>query len=96
MVVKFLTSCQYDIAARLLPREDKIQILENAITKKQTLEIVYLKAKDEKTRRLIKPLVVGDMEHKGHPFIGLEALCMTRREKRVFNVDKILEIVESS
>ena len=95
-VVKFLTSCQYDIAARQLPREDKIQIIENAITKKQTLEIVYLKAKDEKTRRLIKPLVVGDMEYKGHPFIGLEALCMTRREKRVFNVDKILEIVESS
>ena len=95
-VVKFLTSCQYDIAARQLPREDKIQIIENAITKQQTLEIVYLKAKDEKTRRLIKPLVVGDMEYKGHPFIGLEALCMTRREKRVFNVDKILEIVESS
>ena len=67
---------------------------ENAIVKKQTLEIVYLKAKDEKTRRLIRPLVVGDMEYNGHPFMGLEALCMMRQEKRVFNVDKILEIVE--
>ena len=95
-VVKFLTSCQYDLAARQLPREKKIQFLEKAITKKQTLEIVYLKAKDEKTRRLIMPLVVGDMEYNGHPFIGLEALCMMRREKRVFNVDKILEIVKSS
>jgi predicted DNA-binding transcriptional regulator YafY len=73
-----------------------MQLLEKAIMKKQTLEIVYLKAKDEKSRRLIRPLVVGDMEYNGHPFVGLEALCMTRREKRVFNVDKILEIVESS
>jgi len=79
-----------------LPREDKIQIIENAIANKQTLEIVYLKAQDEKSRRLIRPLVIGDMEYNGYPFFGLEALCMTRREKRVFNVDKILEIVESS
>jgi predicted DNA-binding transcriptional regulator YafY len=95
-VVKFLTRCQYDIAARQLPREDKIQIIEDAITNKQTLEIVYLKAKDEKSRRVIKPLVVGAMEYNGHPFMGLEALCMMRREKRVFNVDKILEIAEAS
>jgi hypothetical protein len=36
------------------------------------------------------------MEYNGYPFLGLEALCMIRGEKRVFNVDKILEIVESS
>jgi hypothetical protein len=95
-VVKFLTRCQYDRAERQLPREKKMQLLEKAIMKKQTLEIVYLKAKDEKSHRLIRPLVVSDMEYNGHPFLGLEALCMTRREKRVFNVDKILEIVESS
>jgi ATP-dependent exoDNAse (exonuclease V) alpha subunit len=95
-VVKFLTNCQYDRAERQLPREKKIQILEKAVIKKQTLEIVYLKAKDEKSRRLIRPLVVGDMEYKGYSFLGLEALCMTRREKRIFNVDKILEIVESA
>jgi ATP-dependent DNA helicase PIF1 len=95
-VVKFLTRCQYDLAARKLPRKDKIALLEKAIMKKQLLEIVYLTAKDEKSRRLIRPLVVGDMEYNGHPFLGLEALCMMRREKRVFNVDKILEIGESS
>jgi predicted DNA-binding transcriptional regulator YafY len=95
-VVKFLTRCQYDRAERQLPREKKIRLLEKAIMKKKTLEIVYLKAKDEKSRRLIKPLVVGAMEYNGHPFMGLEALCMMRREKRVFNVDKILEICESA
>jgi len=63
---------------------------------RQNLEITYLKAKDEKSRRAIRPLSVGDMEFKGRPFIGLEAFCLTRREKRVFNVDRILEISEPS
>ena len=68
--------------------------LRKAIEKKQRLEIVYLKSKDEKSRRVIKPLVIGEMEYSGHLFFGLEAVCMTRRAKRVFNVDKILEIAE--
>ncbi|HUH65737.1 MAG TPA: AAA family ATPase [Syntrophales bacterium] len=95
-VVKFLTRFQYDRSARRFPREEKLRRIKEAIQKKQHLEIVYLKAKDEKSRRVIKPLVVGDMEYNGYPFLGLEALCVIRREKRVFNVDKILEIVENS
>jgi predicted DNA-binding transcriptional regulator YafY len=94
-VVKFLTRFQYHQAERNLPREEKIRLLREAIEKKQGLEIVYLKSKDEKSRRVIKPLVIGEMEYNGHPFFGLEALCMTRRAKRVFNVDKILEIAEA-
>jgi len=94
-VVKFLTRFQYHQAERNLPREEKIRLLREAIEKKQGLEIVYLKSKDEKSRRVIKPLVVGEMEYNGHPFFGLEAVCMTRRAKRVFNVDKILEIAET-
>ena len=50
-VVKFLTRCQYDRAEKQLPRKEKIKLLEKAIMKRQTLEIVYLKAKDEKSRR---------------------------------------------
>ena len=95
-VVKFLTRFQYDRAARQLPREEKLRLIKKAITGKQELEIVYLKAKDEKSHRIIRPLLVGEMEYNGYPFLGLEALCMTRRAKRVFNVDRILEIVESS
>jgi hypothetical protein len=94
-VVKFLTRFQYAEADRQLPKEDKMQRLAEAIKNKQNLEIVYLKAKDEKSRRTIRPLLMGDMEYKGHPFTGLTAFCLTRREKRVFNVDRILEISES-
>jgi ATP-dependent DNA helicase PIF1 len=95
-VVKFLTRCQYNLADRQFPRQDKIQLIEEAVQKRQNLEIVYLKAKDEKTRRIVRPLGVGNMEYNGHPFVGMEAFCLMRRGKRVFNVDRILEISEST
>jgi hypothetical protein len=91
-VVKFLTDMQYKRAARTCSREDKLQMLEAAITQKKNVEIVYLKAKDEKSRRTVLPLFIGDMEYSGHPFLGLTAFCLTSREKRTFNVDRILEI----
>ena len=91
-VVKFLTGMQYKRAARTCSREDKLQMLAHAINQKQNLEIIYLKAGDEKSRRTIRPLRVADMEYSGHPFLGLEAFCLTKREKRTFNVDRILTI----
>jgi len=91
-VVKFLTRFQYAQAEEQFPREDKIKIIEGAIRNKQNLEIVYLKAKDEKSRRAIKPLFIGDMDYNGHSFLGLQALCLLRRDRRTFNVDKILEL----
>ena len=91
-VVKFLTGMQYARAAIKLSRKDKLSMLESAIKQKKNLEIVYLKAKDEKSRRTILPLFIGDMEYSGHPYLGLEAFCLTRRDKRTFNVDRILEI----
>lgn len=91
-VVKFLTRFQYAQAEKQCPREDKVQRVEAAIRDRQTIEIIYLTAKDEKSRRQIKPLTVGEMAYNGHTFVGLEALCLTRGAKRVFNVDRILEI----
>ena len=94
-VVKFLTGMQYAKAALALPREDKLAMLTRAIKEKQTVEIVYLKAKDEKSKRMIRPVVIEDMEYNGHSFLGLGAYCLERNQKRVFNVDRILEICVS-
>jgi ATP-dependent exoDNAse (exonuclease V) alpha subunit len=94
-VVKFLTGLQYERAARTCSQEDKIELIKSAIRNKRKLEIVYLKAKDEKSRRTIEPLAIGEMEYNGHPFLGMEAFCLMRRQKRIFNVDRILEINES-
>jgi len=93
-VVKFLTGMQYAKAAISLSREAKLALLADAIRQKKNLEIVYLKAKDEKSRRSILPLSVTDMEYNGHPFLGLAAFCLNRQERRTFNVDRILEIIE--
>ncbi|MFZ1980190.1 MAG: AAA family ATPase [Smithella sp.] len=95
-VVKFLTRIQYDKAKLKCSHEDKLEIINSAIKEKKNLEILYLKAKDEKSRRMIRPLFVGAMEYSGYPFVGLSAYCLTRRQKRIFNVDRILEICTSS
>jgi ATP-dependent exoDNAse (exonuclease V) alpha subunit len=93
-VVKFLTRFQYAQAEGLCSREEKIRIIEAAIAHRHTLEILYLKAKDEKSRRPIRPLRMGEMAFKGHSFLGLQALCLLRQEQRTFKVDRILEIKE--
>jgi ATP-dependent exoDNAse (exonuclease V) alpha subunit len=91
-VVKFLTQHQYKLSAKKLDHEDKLRLINSAILDKKEIEMLYLKAKDEKSRRTLKPLDVRQMEYKGHSFTGLEAFCRTRGEIRVFNVDRILEI----
>jgi len=93
-VVKFLTRFQYAQAEEVLPREDKIRIIEAAIRNRHSLEIVYLKARDEKSRRTITPLFIGDLDYNGHSFLGVQALCQERRERRTFNVDRILSIAD--
>ena len=91
-VVNFMTKFQYAHSRLSCPREEKIKVIEAAIRSRQAIEIVYLTGRDEKSRRTVRPLFVGDMEYSGHPFTGLTAYCLERREKRTFNVDKILEI----
>lgn len=91
-VVRYLTRSQYDQASKALSREEKIRILEAAISRKDPLEMVYLKGTDVKSRRTVRPLHLGEMEYAGRPFLGLQALCLMRREKRTFNVDRILSL----
>ena len=95
-IVKFITRTQYDKAEKSFSHDDKLRIIHDAIKEKKNLDILYLKAKDEKSRRTIRPLFVGEMEYSGHPFVGMDAYCLTRKENRRFNVDRILEICVSS
>jgi ATP-dependent DNA helicase PIF1 len=91
-VMKFMTGHQYKLAEKKQPATDKLAMIKNAIRDKRKIEILYLKAKDEKSRRTLKPLDVRQMQFNGHEFTGLEAFCMIRGDIRVFNVDRILEI----
>ena len=91
-VVRFVTDYQYKKSAQECPMEDKIKIIEDAIKNRLTLNITYLKAKDDKSSRLIQPTYIGEMIYLGKTYTGIQAFCLKRRENRVFKVDRILEI----
>ncbi|MFA4967167.1 MAG: AAA family ATPase [Candidatus Margulisiibacteriota bacterium] len=94
-VVDFITKFQYKRSEEELPLSRKVEILKNATSKKTSLKITYLKASDEKSSRVIKPLYVGELEYGGKTFLGVEAFCQTRQDKRVFRLDRILSISEA-
>lgn len=91
-VVKFITGFQYQRAAEMQSPEDKIGLIKDAIKNKAVIKITYLKGKDEKSVRKIKPKKIGEMEFKGYDFLGVQAFCLERGEDRVFNVERILKI----
>lgn len=91
-VVKFLTRYQYDQAKQSLSLDDRIALIEGAIEYGKTLRMVYLKGKDEKSERMVRPVFLGQMEYVRKPYLGMEAYCLLRKEARVFNVERILEL----
>jgi len=91
-VVRFMTQYQYRISEEALPLKVKTEIVDRAIREKKELDIVYLKSNDEKSRRRIRPLKRGEMEYMGKTFEGLEAYCLSRKDNRVFRIDRILKI----
>jgi ATP-dependent DNA helicase PIF1 len=91
-VVKFVTDYQYKKSEALCSTAEKIKIIEEAIKNKSTVNVVYLKANDEKSNRLIQPTTIGKMQYLGKAYTGVKAFCLKRQEYRVFKVDRILEI----
>lgn len=94
-VVRFLTGYHYRRSEAAVPLEDKIVFIENAIKNRKKLSIVYLKSNDEKSRRIIMPRSIGKMEYMGKQYIGVDAYCFSRRDDRIFRVDRILEMEEA-
>ena len=93
-VIKFLTKLQYDKAETEYSSDDKAKIIARAIESETLLEIVYLKPNDEKSKRVIVPKSIGEMEFKERKYVGVRAFCLTRGEDRTFRLDRILEIKE--
>ena len=91
-VVKFLTEFQYRESEAKLSLPAKIALIKQAIANQQKLQITYLKAKDEKSCRLITPRRVEEMEYMGKTYMGIDAYCHERQDERVFRVDRILEL----
>ena len=94
-IYKFLTSHAYKKAAEILSFDDKLDMIEKAVKAKQKLEMTYLKANDTKSKRIIVPLTVGEEDYQGKKFQGMRAYCTKRKEKRMFNVARILDLKEA-
>lgn len=91
-VVQFMTRYQYRRSEEKCSFEEKRKILEQAIEDGAAVDILYLRANDEKTKRVIRPRAVGEMEYNGKTYLGVEAYCLERKENRIFRVDRILEM----
>jgi len=95
-VIRFLTKYQYDKAEESQSIDDKLDVIKRAIQNKTPLRITYLKPDDEKSRRVIIPKEVGEMEYNGKTYMGIRAYCLTRKQDRTFRVDRILEMEADS
>lgn len=91
-IYKFLTREAYKKAEEDLPFEDKVALIEAAIEDEEALEMVYLKANDTRSKRIIRPLRVAQERYQGKEFPGLFAYCTAREEERMFHVGRILEL----
>ena len=91
-VVKFVTGYQYQLANTNMSVDEKIDLINKAIKDDMKLEVVYLKASDEKSVRTIEPNYVGEMEYLGKSYIGVRGLDSKSQSERNFRVDRILEL----
>jgi len=91
-IYKFLTNHAYKKAAETLSFDDKLTMIENAVKAKQKLEMIYLKANDTKSTRVILPLTLGEESYQGKKFPGMLAYCTKRKEERMFNIARILDL----
>jgi len=91
-IVKFLTRFQYSKAEQSLPLDRRRELIQQAVEQGRALRIVYLKPNGDKSRRVVRPLQLGEVEYRGREFLGLRALCGMRGEERTFRVDRILEM----
>jgi len=91
-VVKFITEHQYRLSERALPLSEKMQLISEAISCGKNLEITYLKESDEKSRRVVRPVHLGNKVYREQEFLGVDCFCLLRGSERVFRVDRILEM----
>jgi ATP-dependent exoDNAse (exonuclease V) alpha subunit len=91
-VIKFLTRYQYGRSDRSMPLKAKVETIKASIAAGKRLEIVYLKANDEKSRRIVKPIKVGNFEYLGKEYLGMQGFDSKRQKESNFRVDRILEL----
>jgi hypothetical protein len=93
-IFKFLTHHQYKKAAKNLPFEKKVALIEQAIIEKKRLHMTYLTSNDTKSQRIFIPLNIGNKTYKNKLFPGFEAKCLESHRVMMFHIDRILTLNE--
>jgi len=91
-VVRFATEYQYRQSEMECSKDEKIKILSEAIRDGREITIVYLKTNDDKSKRRIRPIFLGEIDYNDRKFFGLKAMDMDKNEERHFKIERILEI----
>jgi len=91
-VVHFITRFQYMKSEELIPVDEKVKLINDAIRAGKRIEITYLKANDEKSKRIVMPENVGNLEYNGKKYMGMSGFDSKDHDHRNFRLDRILEI----
>ena len=91
-VCRFFTTHWWRESERNMPLEKKLDVIENAIARRLSIEMTYLKPDDTRSIRTIRPLSVGTESYRGRAFLGMRAYCLLRQDERMFRVDRILSL----
>jgi len=91
-VIKFITQFQYQESDKKMSLDDKVSFIKEFIMNNQSLEITYLKANNDKSKRVITPTFVGELTYKNKIYLGMQGFCHKVKEGRIFRVDRILEM----
>jgi len=75
--------------------KERLWLIEEAIAKKLTINITYLKTSGEKFDRVIEPFYLGEMCYKDKVYKGVKAFCLEEQEDVIFELDRILNIWQS-
>lgn len=91
-VSQFLTNYMYQEAEKLQSREEKMQLIQDAIEISGSVTITYLKTIDDKTVQQIKPKSLGPMIYNGKQFIGMLAYHLESEKEVTYSAEKILRV----
>ncbi|EKE27455.1 MAG: hypothetical protein ACD_3C00205G0008 [uncultured bacterium (gcode 4)] len=91
-VQEFLTRYQYKLADRDINKSEKLRKITKAIKEKKDLQVTFLRSTDEKSKRIMKPEYIWEMECDWVNFLWLEWFCHLKKENRIFKVDKMLDV----
>jgi ATP-dependent DNA helicase PIF1 len=91
-VSNFLTNYYQGTLGQQMSLEEKSQFINDCIVKDQKIELDYLKGGDERSKRLIKPEVIGRMKYRDKTYLGVKGFCYLRNAERAFRLDRILSM----